>query len=162
MNVRYYSSLLLVAVSTCCALQISPLVNPVVEGDDVNRLPSSTALSCVLSETRLVATWTRAGEILERQPKYEILQNVSIFNATMHGSVLGIQMLSYTDAGNYTCAIKPSSSRGLKLHTTTIGLILLGKLHQLPGRGHLYIHNFGVHIITVCVCKFYRLICGLN
>ena len=107
-----------------------PLSNPVVQGSEAN--PSGptpfTYLVCVVSPPQFSGTWYMSGTALQPGGRYTILQNASAYNDTTYGTALFIQMLSYTDAGNYTCVIQPSPPNGPESYSATVQLILLGKL----------------------------------
>ena len=114
-------------------LQVVPFpTNPVVQGNEAN--PSGpaafTLLACLVSPPQFSATWNMSGTALQPGGRYTIQQNTSIagISGTIYGTALLIQMLSYTDAGNYTCVIQPSPPNGPESYSATIQLLLLGKL----------------------------------
>ena len=85
-----------------------------------------TFLACTVSSSSFTGTWSRSGTVLVSGGKYT--QDVSLLDGGTSQLLLVVQMLSYNDAGNYTCVVHPSPPNGSEAYSATIQLILLGEL----------------------------------
>ncbi|KAL5483900.1 hypothetical protein EMCRGX_G020320 [Ephydatia muelleri] len=126
MKTYHLIRLLAMAGLSSCVLQVVPYSEVITYGN----LQSFTIFTCIVRPPQYTATWLHAGTALSSMGRYSI-SNGSVFNDTTYGSILQIQLLRYSDAGNYTCMIQPSPANGSESYSATIQLILLVKLEVL-------------------------------
>eukprot|EP00731_Ephydatia_muelleri_P038842 Em0935g4a len=107
-------------------LQVVPLSKLVIQGNHTNTPASFAALSCVVHPPQFTATWFYAGTALSSMGKYLVSQNALAFNdTTTYGSVLIIQLLSYSDAGNYTLKLEVLGPTNITVNATTASQVEL-------------------------------------